>query len=59
MEEVYKFEWNVVELNVFLKALQKLPYEQSAELIHKMQLSVQTQQQEREKAVKLAKEKAK
>lgn len=52
MEEKYNFELNVVELNVILKGLQKMPYEQSADVIHKIQLTIQTQQQEREKTAK-------
>ncbi len=56
MEEKYGFEFNVVELNVIIKGLQKMPYEQSAEVIHNIQLNVQKQQQEREKAAKAAKE---
>ena len=55
MEEKYNFELNVVELNVIIKGLQKMPYEQSADVIHKIQLAVQSQQQEREKAAKLKK----
>lgn len=52
MEENYNFEFNVVELNVILTGLKKVPYEHSAEVIHKIQLAVQTQQQEKEKAAK-------
>lgn len=55
MEEKYNFEFTVVELNTIFKGLQKMPYEVSAELIHKIQISVQTTQQEREKAAKLKK----
>ena len=55
MEEKYNFEFTVVELNTIFKGLQKMPYEVSAELIHKIQISIQTAQQEREKAAKLKK----
>lgn len=57
MEEKYTFEFNVVELNTIIKALKKLPYEESATLIQNVYNDVSKQQVEREKAAKAAKEK--
>lgn len=52
MEEKYNLELNVVELNTILSGLSKLPYEVSSKVIHQLQSSIQTQQQEREKTAK-------
>jgi len=59
MEEKFYFEFNVMELNIMLKALKKLPYEESANIIQKI-ISVHEQQsieKEKEKQKVIKKEK--
>lgn len=57
MEEKYTLEFNVVKLNTIIRALKKLPYEESAELINGIINDVTKQQIENEKAAKAVKEK--
>ena len=55
MEEKVVFEFNIVELNTVVKALKKLPYEESAQLIQSIIKTYETQLMEKEKEAKAKK----
>jgi len=46
METIHTFEFNIEEINVLLRGLQKLPYNQSVKLIRKVTSTIQKQQRE-------------
>lgn len=52
MEEKYLIELNIAEIQAVLQGLAKLPYEVSAEIIHKVRVTVQETQLKKEKEEK-------